>query len=162
MIIDQLFPTASDNLTDEVPVEQGTSTFKTTWQKILNLFKNNITASDISSTGGTVQGDITDAQGDITTLQGQVSGKADLSAFKAFTVTLASGSWSNNVQTVSNGNFVASGHAYIVSPASASFVDYGTAQIYADDVTTSGQMTFHCVDTPSSALTVNITRVVSV
>lgn len=38
MIIDQLTPTASDNLTDELAVEQGTSTFKTTWQKILDLF----------------------------------------------------------------------------------------------------------------------------
>ena len=38
MIIDQLSPTISDNLTDEVPVEQGQLTFKTTWQKVLNLF----------------------------------------------------------------------------------------------------------------------------
>ena len=79
----------------------------------------------------------------------------------SFTVTLSSASWSSLAQTVSNANFVTSGYAYIVSPASASFVDYGTAQIYADNVTTSGQMTFHCVDTPSSNLTVNIARVVS-
>lgn len=39
MIIDQLPSTVSDNLTDEVPVEQGQLTFKTTWQKILNLFQ---------------------------------------------------------------------------------------------------------------------------
>lgn len=161
MIIDQLTPTVSDNLTDEVPVEQGTSTFKTTWQKVLNLFKNNITASDIASTGGTVQGDITTAQGDITTLQGQVSGKADASAFKAFTVTLASGSWSSNAQTVSNAYFLASGYSYIVSPASASFTDYGNAKIYADNVTTNGQMTFHCDTVPSTNLTVNVQRVVA-
>ena len=154
MIIDQLTPTVSDNLTDEVPVEQGTSTFKTTWQKVLNLFKNNITASDIASTGGTVQGDIT-------TLQGQVSGKADASAFKAFTVTLASGSWSSNAQTVSNAYFLASGYSYIVSPASASFTDYGNAKIYADNVTTNGQMTFHCDTVPSTNLTVNVQRVVA-
>lgn len=60
MIIDQLTPTSSDTLSDEIPVEQGTATFKTTWQKVLNLFKNNLslTASDISSTGGNVQTDI--------------------------------------------------------------------------------------------------------
>ena len=80
---------------------------------------------------------------------------------KSFTVTLTTAGWSNNLQTVSNSNFATSGYAYIVSPASGSFADYGSAQIYADDVTTSGQMTFHCTDVPSSALTVNIARVVS-
>lgn len=39
MIIDQLPATVTDNLTDEVPVEQGQLTYKTTWQKILDLFK---------------------------------------------------------------------------------------------------------------------------
>lgn len=87
--------------------------------------------------------------------------RAAVADFASFTVTLTAEGWSNDAQTVSNGNFVASGYAYIVSPASASFVDYGSAQIYADDVTTNGQMTFHCEDVPSSALTVNIVRVVS-
>ena len=84
--------------------------------------------------------------------------KAD---FTSFTVTLASASWSSNAQTVSDAKFVASGYAYIVSPASASFADYGAAQIYADNVTTDGSMTFHCTDVPSSNLTVNIVRVVA-
>lgn len=82
--------------------------------------------------------------------------------FVSFTVTLTTAGWSNKAQTVSNSNFATSGYAYMVSPASASFLDYGSAQIYADDVTTNGQMTFHCEDVPSSALTVNIARVVSV
>lgn len=80
---------------------------------------------------------------------------------KSFTVTLTVAGWSNNAQTASNSNFVTSGYAYIVSPASGSFADYGAAQIYADDVTTAGRMTFHCTDAPSTALTVNIARVVS-
>lgn len=79
----------------------------------------------------------------------------------AFTVTLTAAGWSSNAQTVSNANFVASGYGYIVSPASGSFADYASAQIYADDVTVTGQMTFHCASTPSSDLTVNILRVVS-
>lgn len=87
--------------------------------------------------------------------------KANATDFKAFTVTLASASWNNGAQTVSNSNFVASGYAYIVSPASASFAAYGEAQIYADNVTTDGSMTFHCTDAPSSSLTVNIVRVVA-
>ena len=84
--------------------------------------------------------------------------KAD---FTSFTITLASASWSSNAQTVSDAKFIASGYSYIVSPASASFADYCAAQIYADDVTTTGQMTFHCTDVPSSNLTVNIVRVVA-
>lgn len=79
----------------------------------------------------------------------------------AFTVTLTAAGWSSNAQTVSNANFIANGYGYIVSPASGSFSDYGSAQIYADDVTVDGQMTFHCTDAPSTALTVNIARVVS-
>ena len=79
----------------------------------------------------------------------------------SFTVTLTAAGWSNNAQTISNANFLASGYGYIVSPASGSFADYASAQIYADDVTVAGQMTFHCTTVPSSNLTVNILRVVS-
>ena len=79
----------------------------------------------------------------------------------AFTVTLTVAGWSSNAQTVSNANFIENGYSYIVSPASGSFTDYGSAQIYADDVTVAGQMTFHCADVPSTALTVNVARVVS-
>ena len=80
----------------------------------------------------------------------------------SFTVTLVAANWnSSNAQTISNANILASGYVYIVSPASASFVTYGEAQIYADDVLTDGVMTFHCASAPSSDLTVNIARVVS-
>ena len=79
----------------------------------------------------------------------------------AFTVTLTAAGWSSNAQTISNANFVASGYGYIVSPASGSFADYASAQIYADDVTVAGQMTFHCTTAPSAALTVNVLRMVS-
>lgn len=79
----------------------------------------------------------------------------------SFTVTLDDASWSNNAQTVSNANFLASGYGYIVTPASASFADYASAVIYADNVSTDGSMTFHCSTAPSSDLTVNILRVVS-
>ena len=77
----------------------------------------------------------------------------------AFTVTLSASGWSNNAQTVSNANFIVSGCSYIVSPASASLEAYAEAQIYADDVTTAGRMTFHCGEVPSAALTVNVIRV---
>lgn len=79
----------------------------------------------------------------------------------SFTVTLLAANWSNNTLTISNAAFLASGFAYIVAPAGASFSAYGEAQIYADDVTVDGSMTFHCDSAPSADLTVNIARVVS-
>lgn len=80
---------------------------------------------------------------------------------KSFTVTLTADGWSNDAQTVSDSNFVASGYAYMVSPASASREEYNDCGIYADDVTTTGSMTFHCSSVPLGGLTVNVIRMVS-
>lgn len=76
----------------------------------------------------------------------------------SFTVTLTAAGWSGNAQTVSNSNFAASGYAYTVAPASGSFAAYASAVIYADDVTEAGEMTFHCGETPTEDLAVNILR----
>ena len=84
--------------------------------------------------------------------------KADKSV--SFTATLASASWSNDSQDITDSRFAASGYAYIVSPASSSFAAYGEAGIYADNVSTDGEITFHCSSAPSSDILVNITRVV--
>lgn len=90
-----------------------------------------------------------------TTLQN----KADKSV--AFTVTLTAAGWADNVQTISDARFVSTGYAYTVAPASVSFTDYADAIIYADDVTTNGQMVFHCDSAPTADLTVNIVRMVT-
>lgn len=84
---------------------------------------------------------------------------ATVSKALPFTVTLSASGWSNNTQTISNASFVVSGYSYVVSSAPVSVKAYAEAQIYADDVTTAGQMTFHCGEVPSAALTVNILRV---
>ena len=76
----------------------------------------------------------------------------------SFAVTLTAAGWSGNAQTVSNSNFAASGYAYTVAPAGGSFAAYASAVIYADDVTAAGEMTFHCGETPTEDLTVNILR----
>lgn len=81
------------------------------------------------------------------------SGKAD-----SFTVTLTAAGWSAGAQTVSDSRFITSGYAYTVCPAGDSFAGYTEAVIYADDVTTAGKMTFHCGETPTKNLTVNILR----
>lgn len=51
MTIDQLPATMTDNVTDEVPVCQGTSTMKTTWNKIIQLIRSafNGTATPLPS-----------------------------------------------------------------------------------------------------------------
>ena len=85
--------------------------------------------------------------------------KADKSV--AFTVTLTAAGWADNVQTISDARFVSSGFAYTVAPASSSFADYADAMVYADDVTTNGQMVFHCDSAPTADLTVNIVRMVT-
>ena len=79
----------------------------------------------------------------------------------AFTVTLTAAGWADNVQTISDARFVSTGYAYTVAPASVSFADYAEAMIYADDVTTNGQMVFHCDSAPTADLTVNIVRMVT-
>lgn len=76
----------------------------------------------------------------------------------SFTVTLAASGWSGNAQSVSDDKFLVSGYAYTVCPAGDSFTDYAEAVIYADNVTTAGKMTFHCSETPTENLTVNILR----
>ena len=85
--------------------------------------------------------------------------KADKSV--AFTVTLTAAGWADNAQTTSNANLLSTGYAYTVAPASGSFADYADAMVYADDVTTNGQMVFHCDSAPTADLTVNIVRMVT-
>lgn len=164
MIIDDLTPTITDNMTDEIPVEQGTATLKTTWQKGLTLFASGAGTPQMDGTASTGSANALSRSDHIHPTDTSRAAQADLTAlegkFKAITVTLST-SWGSNQQTVSNAAFIASGYAYVVAPASTSFIDYGAAQIYADDVTTDGSMTFHCVAAPSSNLTVNIMRMVA-
>lgn len=77
----------------------------------------------------------------------------------AFTVTLSTVGWSENTQAVSDSRFLTDGYAYSVTPDSGSFSAYGEAMIYADNVTTAGQMRFHCSEVPTTDLTVNILRI---
>ena len=96
---------------------------------------------------------------DVDGLDTALQKKADKSV--AFTVSLTVAGWVDNAQTISNANFLSAGYAYTVAPASGSFADYADAMIYADDVTTDGQMVFHCDSAPTEDLTVNIVRMVT-
>ena len=77
----------------------------------------------------------------------------------AFTVTLSASGWSGKAQTVSDARFLTGNYAYSVAPDSGSFAPYGESVIYADNVTTAGQMQFHCGEVPTADLTVNVMRI---
>lgn len=105
---------------------------------------------------------------DVSGVAGQVLTKtADGSEWKdaagekalSFSVMLSVSGWSEGTQTVSNPKFLTSGYAYTVCPAGGNFTAYAESAIYADDVTTEGQMTFHCNKVPPANLTVNILRI---
>lgn len=74
-------------------------------------------------------------------------------------LTLSASGWSNNQQTLTNSNLIASGYTYIVGPAYASKKNYDKAKIEAKDVTENGKMTFVCSKVPAASLTVQVLRV---
>lgn len=72
----------------------------------------------------------------------------------SLSVTIATSDWSNKTATKSVSGVTAS-NTVIVSPASASYVAYGEAQVRATAQGTN-QLTFTCTDVPSSSVTVNV------
>ena len=74
-------------------------------------------------------------------------------------VTLPVSGWSNGAQTVQNAGLVVSGYGYIITPDPDSYGAYTSAVIHADSVTTAGQITFHCEETPTEALKVSIMKI---
>ena len=171
MIIDQLPLLSGDGVaTDEFPIERGTTTYKATLPQILAASdpvptensRNAVQSGGTFAALATKQDNITVRgilKGDGTTVSAATKG-VDYGG-RAFQITLAAADWNGNAQTISNFLFLVNGVAYVVTPDGASLSAYGQAQIYADAVTVTGQMTFHCSSTPSSDLTVNILRVVS-
>ena len=75
------------------------------------------------------------------------------------TATLTADGWSNGFQTVQDAALVASGYGYIVTPAPDSYGAYAASMVYADAVTVDGEITFHCEDAPTDALTVSIMKI---
>lgn len=136
----------------------------------------NLSADNIPTTGNTNVQTALNGKQPIINVQGMLKGSGnggitygakgtDYGA-KSFTVTLKAAGWSSNAQTVTNTDFAASGFSYVVSPRSTtsdttSRSAYISAGVYADDVTTASEMTFHCKTAPTSDITVNVVRMVS-
>lgn len=113
---------------------------------------------------------VTDAKQDKITDVGMLKGDgsavsaADLGTdygAKSFYVTLYASGWTNNTYTAQSTDFVVSGYSYVVAPKGQYVATYSSCQIYADNVLTTGQMTFHCTVVPTSVIEVAILRVVS-
>lgn len=121
-----------------------------------------LAGKETAGAAAAVQGNLDDHEGNTTahiTAAERTAWNAKSGKAVSFTVTLAAASWSSKAQTVSNANILTGAYAYVVTPAPASFGAYIEAIIYADNVTQAGKMTFHCSQTPTAALTVNITRI---
>lgn len=87
------------------------------------------------------------------------TGKAEKS--DAVSIVLKQDNWddTHRTQTVLDSLFVASDdYRYLVGSATTDSTAYSNAGIRADDITTTGQITFHCEVPPEADLTVEIVR----
>lgn len=148
----------------------STNDFTTAYKNLIDTHTSQISTLDsgkVDKESGKVlsSNDFTNAykskidanENSITALQTTINANKPTS----FTVTLSASAWSNKVLTVSDARFVSTGYVYWVAAAGSSRNAYVDADIYADDVTTTGQITFHCDSVPSVDLTANVIRMVS-
>lgn len=163
MIIDQLPATVTDNLTDEVPVEQGQLTYKTTWQKIKALF---LGTTALPTTAQTISGAIAELDSDkqdtlvsgtnIKTINTQSllgSGNIDIDVASALYLTsVACSAMTGDFASVSNANITAD---YVV--ASVAFAN--PPAITSDVTWTTGTGTLTLNGTCASATTASVVLV---
>jgi len=77
----------------------------------------------------------------------------------SFTISLLSSGWTNLSQTIQDVRIVTNGYDYIITPASSSYGEYASSMIYAEDISTDGEITFKCTEAPTNNITVNILKV---
>ena len=96
----------------------------------------------------------------ITTNTNNITTLTNQKANKCITLqpTLLVTNWNNYSLTISSNNYIATGYVYIVAPSPADRKIYASAGVYADNITTDGQITFHCDFIPSANITFNIVR----
>lgn len=118
---------------------------------------SDITAANIDESGHLI---LTKSVGGLTAIldAGYCVGPKGMAA-DSFTLALPASGWSGNAQTVSHAKLAKAGYSYIVQPAGGSYGAYSAAEIYADDVTVDGKITFHCAATPTVNVTVNVLKV---
>ena len=78
---------------------------------------------------------------------------------ESFTITLKTNEWSGNIQIITNNKFNVNGATYIVSPIDSDSNAYAKSKIYAEDISTEGQIKFHCEIVPDGDIQVNIVKI---
>lgn len=87
-----------------------------------------------------------------------VDGKPGTRTYKYHVILLAD-EWSNDgVQVVEGHNIKKDGCHYIISPITEDLQEYGDCQVYAEDVTVDGEITFKCIDVPRNDLDIVIVQ----
>ncbi len=75
------------------------------------------------------------------------------------TITLPAANWVSGAQTVQNASLLADdSYWYFVCPDADSLLASVGTGLRADNITTDGEITFHCDQTPQGNLTINILR----
>lgn len=121
------------------------------WTKIKNRISSDIANKQNKLTGNTNQIVGFDSSGNAVARSRYTA--------VSFTISLPTSGWSGNIQTISDSRFQVNGHAYQVNPDEGSAIEAAKAFVQPKNITSSGQMTFTCIQTPSSNLTYNIIRI---
>lgn len=79
-----------------------------------------------------------------------------------FNFTLLATDWEEKALTITHSYLLAtSAYSYIVSPKSSSFQEYVDCGIYAEDISTNGELVFHCEEVPTHDISVQVLRLVT-
>lgn len=91
----------------------------------------------------------------------EISSAVDELKTVTWTITLNVADWDEGTQTqtIQDSKFIVDGYVYAVSPASTNVNDYFIRGIYANDVTTDGEMVFNYGNLPVNDLDVVIERI---
>lgn len=77
----------------------------------------------------------------------------------SFSLTLMAKDWANKEQVLSHELLKKDGCAYLVQPVTEDKEAYNSAEIYADDVTVDGKITFHATEAPAANLAVDVLQI---
>lgn len=136
MIIDDLTPTITDNLTDEIPVEQGTATLKSTWGKALNLFASGASTPLMDGTASTGSANALSRSDHIHPTDTSRASQSDMTAVQSALAAL--------------GDKVLYFTAVTCTATTGNFVNFSNAAITADHVLV------ECVFANQSAITTDV------
>jgi len=129
----------------------------TYWLLIAQKGQDGTGSGDMSQSDYDINQTVKNAGGIPTYVGMQVQDKSDKSI--VLTGTLDADNWSSNAQTLTISGLATSGYLYIISPNSSDFLKWAKFTIYADDITTSNSITFHCKTVPTDDISVTIVKI---